>query len=196
MLGASYEQQHAQQIAETRYRKAGTAGRAQAQGVLHAFQGAGGGGRQGAGVLQVTRRLADAQGGEGGEGGEGGKGGKRTLRQMLASAKGVAKGVSANWHVALTPGAAARRDFDLGEGKEVGEGEAAGEAEGQRQADRASPSGKRQALGRASEEAAAAAAAVDAADTPMARLRGKAQQVRLHLRLHLALRTRTICAYE
>ena len=190
MLGASYEQQHAQQIAETRYRKAGTAGRAQAQGVLHAFQGAGGGGRQGAGVLQVTRRLADAQGGEGGEGG------KRTLRQMLASAKGVAKGVSTNWHVALTPGAAARRDFDLGEGKEVGEGEAAGEAEGQRQADRASPSGKRQALGRASEEAAAAAAAVDAADTPMARLRGKAQQVRLHLRLHLALRTRTICAYE
>ena len=157
-----------QQVAEALYRKAGRAARAQAQGVVEALQGAGSGERQAAGVLQVTSRLAEAQGGKGGM--EGGEGGKRSLRRMLASAKASAKGVSANWHLALTPGAAARRDFDLSEGKGGGGGvEQAGH--------RASPSGKQQALGKLSAEAAAAAAAVDAADTTVARLRGKAQQV-------------------
>ena len=160
-----------QQVAEALYRKAGIAGRAQAQGVVQALQGAGSGERQAAGVLQVTSRLAEAQGGKGDMEGDM-EGGKRSLRRMLASAQASAKGVSANWHLALTPGAAARRDFDF----DLGEGKGGGGAV-QQAGHRASPSGKQQAIGKLSAEAAAAAAAVDAADTTVARLRGKAQQV-------------------
>ena len=93
---------------------------------------------------------------------------------MLATAKGAAKGVSANWQLALTPGAAARRDFDLSEGREGREGRGAEE--------RATPPSKRAVARRNSLEYdgspnAAAMAAAAAASTPKARLRAKAQQV-------------------
>ena len=175
VLGASYEGQHAQQRAEAEYRRAATAGRAKAHAVVDALHGAGlqqagGGGRQAGGVLQVTRRLAEAQGGKGGEGGEGGK---RRLRRLLATAKGAATGVSAHWQLALAPGAAARRDLALGEARGGGGGEGGGGA------GPALPA-----------EAEAEAAAVAAADTPLARLRGKAQQVRVRVRARARVRVR------
>ena len=122
--------------------------------------------------MQVTGRLAAAQGGEGGEGGEGGKaGGKRSMHQMLATAKGAAKGVSANWQLALTPGAAARRDFDLGEGRE-----GRGAEDGATQPSKLAVA-RRNSLEYDGSPNAAAMAAAAAASTPKARLRAKAQQV-------------------
>jgi hypothetical protein len=190
VLGASYEGQHAQQRAEAEYRRAASAGRAKAHAAVHALQvaglqQAGGGGRQVGGGLQVTRRLAEAQGGEGGEGGEGGK---RRLRRLLATAKGAAMGVSAHWQLALAPGAAARRDLALGEARGGGGGEGGGGA-GQA-GDGPTRSGERHALGRLPGKAEAAEAAADAADTPLARLRGKAQQVRVRVRASVRPRAR------
>ena len=90
VLGASYEGQHAQQRAEAEYRRAATAGRAKAHAVVDALhdaglQQAGGGGRQAGGVLQVTRRLAEAQGGKGGEGGEGSSEGSEGAKRARAA---------------------------------------------------------------------------------------------------------------